>query len=295
MLWQDMRARGGPADEWATPGNFVDWRAEGAVFENVAAIGGWRPTLTGNAEPEALTGEQVSHEYFSVLQAAPVLGRNFASQDDVPNAPRVVILSDELCTRRFGRQSIVIGQSVTRTAIRTITACCHRGPSIVVAGAELWRPLRYNRANPSRGSIVLRVVARLADGVSHEQAQAALSTLALRLQTTHPDSNEKTGFNVERLHDRVTGQIKPGLVALAGAVGFVLLIACANIATTTVADRHAAAKWRCVSRWRRTPRMLQHWCRELLLAALVESRRDGGLGVERRRARAGERAASRRD
>ena len=103
MLWQDMRARGGPADEWATPGNFVDWRAEGAVFENVAAIGGWRPTLTGNAEPETLTGEQVSHEYFSVLQAAPVLGRNFASQDDVPNAPRVVILSDELWTRRFGR------------------------------------------------------------------------------------------------------------------------------------------------------------------------------------------------
>ena len=96
---------------------------------------------------------------------------------------------------------------------------------------------------------MLRVVARLADGVSHEQAQAAARPGA-RLQATHPDSNEKTGFNVERLHDRVTGQIKPGLVALAGAVGFVLLIACANIANllTRRADRHAAVNWRCASR-----------------------------------------------
>jgi putative ABC transport system permease protein len=232
MLWQDMRARGGPADEWATPGNFVDWRAESAVLENVAAVGGWRPTLTGNAEPEALAGEQVSHEYFSVLQVAPVLGRNFASQDDVPNAPRVVIISDELWTRRFGRNPSVIGQRVTLTGDphEIIGVLPPRVRPIVVAGAELWRPLRLNRANPSRGAVVLRVVARLADGVSDGQAQAALSTLALRLQTAHPDSNEKTGFNVERLHDRVTGQIKPGLVALAGAVGFVLLIACANIA-----------------------------------------------------------------
>jgi MacB-like periplasmic core domain len=161
MLWQDMRARGGPADEWATPGNFVDWRADGAVFENVAAIGGWRPTLTGDAEPEALIGEQVSHEYFSVLQVAPVLGRNFTTQDDVPNAARVVIISDDLWTRRFGRNPSAIGQRITLNgeSHEIIGVLPPRLRPIVVTDAELWRPLRLNRANPSRGAIVLRVVA----------------------------------------------------------------------------------------------------------------------------------------
>ena len=77
MVWQDFRARGGPADEWATPGNYVDWRAQKAVFEQVAVISGWRPTLTGGAEPEPLPGEQVAHEYFSVLGITPALGRHF--------------------------------------------------------------------------------------------------------------------------------------------------------------------------------------------------------------------------
>ena len=72
MVWQDLRARGGPADEWATPGNYADWRKEKAIFDEVAVISGWRPTLTGAAEPESIPGEQVSHEYFSVLGIRPI-------------------------------------------------------------------------------------------------------------------------------------------------------------------------------------------------------------------------------
>lgn len=72
MLWQDLRAGGGPPDEWASPGNFVDWSTALPSLDGVAAIGGWRPTLSGEQEPEALTGEQVSHEYLSVLGRAPV-------------------------------------------------------------------------------------------------------------------------------------------------------------------------------------------------------------------------------
>jgi putative ABC transport system permease protein len=232
MLWQDLRARGGPADEWATPGNFVDWRAESSIFENVAAIGGWRPTLTGDAEPEALAGEQVSHEYFATLGVAPVLGRNFTPDDDVPNAPRVVVIGDDLWRRRFGGERSAVGQALRLNGeLHTIVGVLP--PSvrpIVVADAEVWRPLRLARANPNRGAVVLRVVARLADGVTRAQAQSAATTLAARLETVHADFNEKTGFAVQPLHERVTGQIKPGLLALAGAVAFVLLIACANIA-----------------------------------------------------------------
>src|SRR5690349_16895010 len=101
-VWQDMRARGGPADEWATPGNYVDWRGEPALVQELAVITGWRPTLIGRAEPEPITGEQVSHEYFPVLGIVPALGRTFAAKDDVPNAPRVVVLSDGLWRRHFG-------------------------------------------------------------------------------------------------------------------------------------------------------------------------------------------------
>jgi putative ABC transport system permease protein len=232
MLWQDMRARGGPADEWASPGNFVDWRAESSLFESVAAIGGWRPTLTGAAEPEALTGEQVSHEYFSALRIAPIVGRDFTAADDVPNAARVVVISDELWQRRFGRDPSVIGRRLMLSGEphEVVGILPPRVRPVVVGDAELWRPLRLNRANPSRGAIILRVVARLADGLSQEQSQAGATALAQRLQTVHPGSNERVGFNVQPLHERVTGQIRPGLLALLGAVGFVLLIACANIA-----------------------------------------------------------------
>jgi hypothetical protein len=111
-VWQDMRARGGPADEWNSPGNYADWRSERALFEEIAMISGWRPTLIGRTEPEPIPGEQVSHEYFSVLGVAPALGRTFNAADDVPNAPRVVVLSDGLWRRHFGAASDVVGRTV---------------------------------------------------------------------------------------------------------------------------------------------------------------------------------------
>ncbi len=106
---------------------------------------------------------------------------------------------------------------------------------IVNASADVWRPLRLNLANPSRGSVVLRTVARLADGVSLERAQSDASALARRLEAQHPRFNEKVGFLIVPLHDRVVGDIKGGLMALAGSVAFVLLIACANIANLLLA------------------------------------------------------------
>jgi predicted permease len=232
MLWQDWTRRGGPADEWASPGNFVDWRAEHRIFAGVAAIGGWRPTLTGEAEPEALPGEQVSHEYFSVLGIPPAVGRDFRAEDDVPNAPRVAIISHELWQRRFGGDPRVIGQSVPLSGDpHTVIGVLPPGVRpIVNPDADIWRPLRIARANPARGAVVLRVVARLADGVEVREAQAAMTALAQRLEQVHPDFNTSTGFVVEPLLERVTGQIRPGLLALSGAVGFVLLIACANLA-----------------------------------------------------------------
>ncbi|CAN5800421.1 ABC transporter permease [soil metagenome] len=237
MVWQDFRARGGPADEWATPGNVADWRAAKDLFEAVAAIGGWGPTYTGGAEAEPLRGEQVSHEYFNVLGITPALGRAFRPDDDVPNAARVAVIGDTLWQRRFGADRQIVGRIVTLSGEpHEIIGVLPAGfRPIVSASAEIWRPLRLNTTTPSRGSITLRVIGRLADGLPLDRAQAAATELARQLESAHPQYNEKVGFNLQPLHDRVVGDIRPGLLALLGAVAVVLLIACVNIANLLLA------------------------------------------------------------
>jgi putative ABC transport system permease protein len=244
MVWQDLRARGGPADEWATPGNYADWRKEKSIFDDVAVISGWRPTLTGGAEPESIPGEQVSHEYFSVLGVAPILGRSFSQADDVPNAPRVVVIGEGLWRRRFGASPAAISQRITLNGEpHEIIGVVGQGFRPIVSRlAEIWRPFRFDTANPSRGAIILRAVARLPEGVPLDRAQAAADVLAKRLEAAHPQFNEKTRFNLTPLHQRVVGDIKQGLLALLGAVGFVLLIACANIANLLLARGSARGR-----------------------------------------------------
>jgi putative ABC transport system permease protein len=237
MVWQDWRARGGPQDEWASPGNFADWRAARDLFADAAAIAGWRPTLTGGAEPEPIPGEQVAHEYFRILGVAPALGRDFRSEDDVPAAPRVAILGDTLWKRRFGADPSVVGRILTLGGEpHEVIGVLPAGVRPIVNGqAEIWRPLRVNTAAPSRGSVNLRVIAKLAPGLTPETGQTAANALAARLRTQYPDFNEKVDFYVQPLHDRVVGDIRTGLLALLGAVAFVLLIACVNIANLLLA------------------------------------------------------------
>ncbi|CAN5811247.1 ABC transporter permease [soil metagenome] len=244
MVWQDFRARSGPIDEWGTPGNYVDWRAKQDLFEEIAMIGGWRPTLIGGPEAEPLAGEQVTHEYFGVLGVDPVLGRNFRAEDDVPKAPRVTIISDKLWKRRFGGETSALGRTITLSGVpHEIIGVLPAGFRPILAGAaDLWRPMQLNTATPSRGAITLRSIARLPEGVSVDRAQVLVTALAGQLEAQYPESNEKVGFYLTPLHARVVGDIKPGLLALLGAVAFVLLIACANIANLLLARGSARGR-----------------------------------------------------
>ncbi|HJR60186.1 MAG TPA: ABC transporter permease [Vicinamibacterales bacterium] len=280
MVWQDFRGRGGPADEWASPGNYVDWSREKSLFENVAAISNWRPALTGGAETEPIPGEQVTHEYFEVLGVTPSLGRAFRADDDVPNAARVAIISDTLWKRRFGGDRSIIGRPIMLSGEpHEVIGVLPEGFRPIVASqtGEIWRPMRINRITPSRGAIVYRVVGRLPEGLSIERAQAAASLLARQLEAAHPEHNDKVGFNVERLHDRVIGDIRPGLLALVGAVAFVLLIACANLANLLLARGSSRARELAVRLALGAARA--RVVRQLLTESIVLAAIGGGAGV----------------
>ena len=237
MVWQDFRGRGGPIDEWATPGNFVDWRAERSIFSSLASIRGWGPTLSGMGDPEPVRGEQVSQGYFDVLRTTPALGRLFVEADGIPNAPRVVVMSHATWLRRFAGDRGVIGRRITLAGEpHEIVGVLPEGfRPIIVSTAEFWRPERFNLANPSRGAIVLRIVARLQPGATLASVAPAVDTLAKQLEQRYPDSNTGVRLNVVRLHEQVVGAARPGLLALLGAVVLVLLIACVNVANLLLA------------------------------------------------------------
>ena len=112
IIWQDLRARGGPATEWTGPSQHFDWKTQSDVFASLTSVRGWSASVAGGDLPESLQGEQVTREYFDVAGTWPALGRGFQASDDVPNAPRVVILSHGLWTRRFGGDRSVIGRAI---------------------------------------------------------------------------------------------------------------------------------------------------------------------------------------
>jgi putative ABC transport system permease protein len=237
MVWQDMRGRGGPATEWATPGNLVDWKAETRVFSSIAAIRGWRPTLTGMGEPEPLVGELVTQQYFEVLGVAPAIGRVFTDAEMAPTGPRVVILGHGIWQRRFGGSPGVLGQRLTLGGEpHEIVGVMPAGfrPAIVT-DAEVWRPDRLTLANPNRGAVVLRVVARLQPGLSLAQAGAAARTLGKQLETSFPQTNTGVSINVVSFQEQIVGDARAGLLVLLGAVFVVLLIGCVNIANLLLA------------------------------------------------------------
>ena len=236
-VWQDMTARGGPAKEWTTPGNFVDLAARRDLFESVTAVRGWQPTLTGLGDPESLAGEQVTWEYFGAFGVVPSAGRLFAAEDDVPDAARVAVLSHGLWMRRFGGDPGVVGRRVMLGGeAHEIVGVLPAGFRPALSGAaEIWRPGRLNRTAPARGMIVLHTFARLAPGVTLDQAAAAVRAMSRDLARLHPDDNRDVTLSVVDLHGEVVGDIRPSLLALLASVGFVLLIACANVANLLLA------------------------------------------------------------
>jgi putative ABC transport system permease protein len=236
MVWEDNSKQGFPRDTPAAA-NYIDWRDQNHVFEGMAAMVEISFNLTGVGDPERIDGQRVSANLFSLLGVEPQLGRAFLSEEDRPGANHVVIMSHGLWQRRFGADPAIIGKPINLNGKTfTVVGVMPRGFQFPTRADQLWIPIAFDtKEAEQRGNHYLEVIARLKPGITLQRAQVEMTTIAGRLEQQYPKTNTSIGAVVTPLHEHVVGDIKPALLILLGAVAFVLLIACANVANLLLA------------------------------------------------------------
>ena len=230
MVWEQDRTRGwervpGSAEDYLT------WKDDVAALDALGGVAGSSFTLTRDGEPERVSGARVTADFFDVFRVAPALGVPFGPEATVDGAHRRVVLSHDLWERRYGGDPEIVGRTVEVDGegyeVAAVMPPGFRFPST----AEMWVPLVFSDAQlQDRNWHFLLMVGRLADGVALEGARDELGVVASRLAADFPDSNEGWGVTALPLHAEMTTAVRDMLWVLAGAVGFVLLIACANVA-----------------------------------------------------------------
>jgi len=226
-----------------SPANFQDWQEQSSVFEEMVAFYDNPINLTGTGDPEELSVQNVTTNMFSMLGANVALGRSFLPEDGKPESERVVILSYGLWVRRFGSDPGIIGNTISLngnpcTVIGVMPPDFKffvKQTSFSGRQADLWLPVRFTPQSRIRRGRFMSAAARLKDGVTLEQARSEMSAMAAQLEKQYPDFNTGWDVNLVPLHDQLAGEIRPALLVLLGAVGFVLLIACANVANLLLA------------------------------------------------------------
>jgi putative ABC transport system permease protein len=219
--------------------NFLDVQREARSFEALGGYIGTGFTLSDPGEPEFVMGQMISTELLDALKVQPLLGRPFRPDENEGGRDQVMLLSHALWQRRYGGEPAIVGQTITAN-----------GKPYVVAGVmppafefpqkryEVWVPFAFrNNAQGmvNRGTHYLQVAGRLREGVSPEQAQAELTTIASRLEAAYPDANANSTMGMASLVDETVGDVRTALLLVLSAVGFVLLIACANVTNLLLA------------------------------------------------------------
>ncbi|HZM86629.1 MAG TPA: ABC transporter permease, partial [Blastocatellia bacterium] len=244
-IWEESPVR----DMYELPislANYRDWVDQNTVFEQISAYTFSNLNLSGAGEPERVFAVRSSANLFSLVGAAPLLGRPFLAEEDREGAPHVVILSHGLWQRRFGSNSRIIGEPVTlNNQTYTVVGVMPAGFQFPVGfgylgkvlndPVDLYVPIAATANEARRGSFSFFCIGRLKHGVNFDQARTEMTAIEGRIVEQYPGENSGIGISLIPTHEQTVKEIRPALLVLLGAVAFLLLIACTNIANLLLA------------------------------------------------------------
>ncbi|HEV2803543.1 MAG TPA: ABC transporter permease [Chthoniobacterales bacterium] len=231
-----------------SPPNYLDWEKQTKSYEHLAAYAGATLNMTGDGEPQRLTAIKATAHYFEVMGIKPVLGRMLLPEEDAPGKNHVVVLSYGFWQRVFGGARDIVGKTIQLNGEPYNVVGVGPAGFSVSSKLDVWTPMAFKpeeTANDARGGHYINVVGRLKPGVSVAQARAELTVIADQLAKQYPDPQKGWGIFMMPLQDYLVRDVKPVLYTLLGAVGCVLLIACANLANLLLA--RATARHREIS------------------------------------------------